>query len=80
MTLTSTQTDALRELGNIGAAHAATVLSQMLNSNIQMTVPEIRLVDISEIYNHLGDEVSALVVFQIQGELANGGFVILHMP
>jgi len=32
--LNSLQSDALRELGNIGAAHAATTLSTMLMTNI----------------------------------------------
>jgi len=35
MELDPFQTDALRELGNIGAAHAATSLSQMLMSPIE---------------------------------------------
>ncbi|MDI6719534.1 MAG: chemotaxis protein CheC [Methanomicrobiales archaeon] len=80
MTLTSSQLDALNELGNIGAAHAATTLSQMLNTNIQMTVPEVRMLDIGDVHLHLGDEIAALVVFQIQGELSSGGFVLLCLP
>ncbi|MFA7153691.1 MAG: chemotaxis protein CheC, partial [Methanoregulaceae archaeon] len=44
MDLSHTQRDALRELGNIGAAHAATTLSTMLMSNIEMDVPEIHLI------------------------------------
>lgn len=46
MELDPFQTDALRELGNIGAAHAATSLSQMLMSPIEMTVPELSLIHI----------------------------------
>jgi chemotaxis protein CheC len=80
MILTSNQCDALRELGNIGAAHAATTLSQMLTTGIDMSVPEIQLVDIADIYRHVGDETSALVAFQIQGEVSNGGYILLHLP
>ncbi|MDD1678263.1 MAG: chemotaxis protein CheC [Methanomicrobiales archaeon] len=80
MMLTANQYDALRELGNIGAAHAATTLSQMLLSGIDMTVPEIQLLDIANIYQHVGDETSALIVFQIQGEVSNGGYILLHLP
>jgi chemotaxis protein CheC len=80
MMLTTNQCDALRELGNIGAAHAATTLSQILTSGIDMTVPEILLVDIADIYHHVGDETSALVAFQIQGEVSNGGYILLHLP
>jgi len=78
--LTDAQCDALREMGNIGAAHAATVLSQMMNSNVEMSVPEIHLVDVSDLHSYIGDEVSAIVVFQITGDLGNGGFVVFQMP
>lgn len=78
--LTSQQRDALRELGNIGAAHAATTLSTMLMSNIEMTVPDISVVDIAKIHEHVGDELSALVIFQITGEVSGGGYVLLHIP
>jgi chemotaxis protein CheC len=67
-------------MGNIGAAHAATTLSQMLATDIQMNVPEISMVDIADIHRYIGDDVAALVVFQIQGELSNGGYVLLHVP
>ncbi len=74
------QTDALNELGNIGAAHAATTLSQMLMSPVEMTVPEVLVVDIADVYQYIGDEISALVVFQIQGDLADGGYIVVSMP
>ncbi|HII76591.1 MAG TPA: chemotaxis protein CheC [Methanolinea sp.] len=78
--LNSHQRDALRELGNIGAAHAATTLSTMLMSNIEMEVPEISVVDIAKIHEHVGDELSALVIFQITGEVSGGGYLLLHIP
>jgi chemotaxis protein CheC len=74
------QTDALNELGNIGAAHAATTLSQMLMSPVEMTVPQVKVVDIADVYQYIGDEVSALVVFQIQGDLSDGGYLVVSMP
>jgi chemotaxis protein CheC len=77
MKLNEVQLDAIRELGNIGAAHAATTLSQMLMCQINMSVPEIQVVDIGEVYNHIGDQYSAMVVFQLQGELEPGGYIIL---
>ncbi|HUU75780.1 MAG TPA: chemotaxis protein CheC [Methanoregulaceae archaeon] len=80
MLLDSRQCDALRELGNIGAAHAATTLSTMLMSNIEMEVPEIHLIDISKIHEHVGDELAALVLFQITGDISSGGYVLVHIP
>jgi len=41
--------DALKELGNIGAGHAATSLSKLLGRTISMSVPEIRVVRIPEL-------------------------------
>jgi len=78
--LNSLQSDALRELGNIGAAHAATTLSTMLMTNIDMEVPEIHVVDIAKIHEYVSDEPAALVIFQITGEVSRGGYVLLHIP
>ena len=47
MKLFEVQADAIQELGNIGAAHAATTLSIMLGSTIEMSVPAIKVVDLS---------------------------------
>jgi chemotaxis protein CheC len=80
MKLTPAQVDALQEMGNIGAAHAATTLSTMLSTNIQMNVPEIKIIDISAIHNYVGDEIAALVLFQINGELSSGGYLLLYVP
>jgi chemotaxis protein CheC len=35
-------TDALQEVGNVGAAHAATALSQLLEKTIMISVPAVR--------------------------------------
>ncbi|HTY15335.1 MAG TPA: chemotaxis protein CheC [Methanoregulaceae archaeon] len=80
MQLTKIQVDALQELGNIGAAHAATTLSTMLSTNIAMNVPEISVIDISEIHKYVGDEIAALVLFQINGEVSSGGYLLLYIP
>jgi hypothetical protein len=37
------QLDALREVANIGAGHAATALSQMTNHTIMIAVPEVNV-------------------------------------
>jgi chemotaxis protein CheC len=79
MKLTHIQADALQELGNIGAAHAATTLSTMLSANVSMSVPEIKVIDISEIYKYVGDEIAALVLFQVNGEVKQGGYLLLYI-
>ena len=80
MELDPIQMDALAEFGNIGAAHAATTLSQMLMSPIEMTVPEVQAVDIARLHQYISNEITAMVVFQIQGEVADGGYIVVSMP
>ncbi|MCU0633146.1 MAG: chemotaxis protein CheC [Methanolinea sp.] len=78
MTFSPEQLDALQELTNIGAAHAATTLSQMLGCDISMSVPEIDIVDIADVGTILGGEVTTMILFQLQGDIPEGGFLILH--
>ena len=50
--LSDLQKDALKELGNIGAGHAATALSQLLNATIKLGEPTIEVIkfrDVSDI-------------------------------
>jgi len=78
LTFSAEQLDALQELTNIGAAHAATALSQMLGCEIGMSVPEMNIVDIGKVGTILGEEVSTMVLFQLQGDIPEGGFLILQ--
>ncbi|MFZ0005627.1 MAG: chemotaxis protein CheC [Methanoregula sp.] len=79
MKLSSTQIDAMQELGNIGAAHAATTLSQMLSSTVEMSVPKIKVVDVAKLADHIGEEPAALVIFELQGEFPHGGYIIVYI-
>ena len=79
MKLSSIQADAIQELGNIGAAHAATTLSQMLGSTVEMSVPAIKAIDISELGQYMGEESAAMVAFELQGEIQHGGYIIFYI-
>ncbi len=52
--LNNFQLDVLKEIGNIGAGHAATALSQLLSEPITMTVPNVSVVSLSEVSEILG--------------------------
>lgn len=80
LVISEQQADELRELGNIGAAHAATTLSTILGTMIQIRVPEIILVGLANLRNYLDDEIAALTVFKIQGQIKGEGYLILHIP
>ena len=53
--LTPLQLDAIREVGNIGTGNAATALSSLLSTRINMTVPQCEMVSIYELGEHYGD-------------------------
>src|SRR5690554_454963 len=52
--LSSIQLDALREVGNIGAGHAATVLSQLLKQKVSMSVPRVNILPLNEAADYIG--------------------------
>ena len=79
MKLSTVQADAIQELGNIGAAHAATTLSLMLGSTIEMSVPAIKVIDLSQLGTYMGEESAAIVVFELQGEIAHGGYILFYI-
>ena len=69
----------MQELGNIGAAHAATTLSQMLGSTIEMSVPAIHMVDLAQLGAYMGEESAAMVAFELQGDIPHGGYVLFYI-
>ncbi len=54
--LSDLQFDVLKEIGNIGAGNATTALSQIMNTKIDMGVPKVALVPLSEIAGIIGSE------------------------
>ena len=67
--LTSMQLDALKEVGNIGSGNAATALSQLLNSKVEMTVPNVNIVSFDQIFDRIGgEEVVVGVLVRVLGD------------
>lgn len=60
-TLTDLQFDVLKEIGNIGAGNATTALSQLMNMKIDMSVPKVALVPLSDISGIIGSEEMIIV-------------------
>ena len=54
MELSPVQLDALREIGNVGAGNSATALSQIINHRIDMNVPEVSIVPITDVPDLVG--------------------------
>ena len=53
--------DVLKEIGNIGAGNAMTALSQMLNCKVDMQVPQVKLLEFSEMATIMGGEEHLMV-------------------
>lgn len=71
--------DVLKEIGNIGAAHAATALSQLLGRKIEMLVPNVNLVSFDEMFELAGgaEKIVAGIFLRIQGDLSGSMFFVL---
>jgi len=78
--LKALQLDALREVENIGAAHAATALSQMTNRRIMITVPKISVSRLEDVSGLVGkpDEIVAAILLHMLGDLT--GRTLLLFP
>lgn len=78
LTLSELQRDALKEVGNIGAGHAATALSQLLNATVKLSEPTIDVLKYRDLSSRIGSPertVAALHMY-IRGE-APGQMVVL---
>ncbi|KQL35533.1 chemotaxis protein CheC [Psychrobacillus sp. FJAT-21963] len=77
--ITSMHLDVLKEIGNIGAAHAATSLSTLLNKKIDMKVPKVEMVSFDEMMELAGgpDSVVAGIYLRIEGDVTGSMFFVL---
>jgi len=78
--LSDSQRDALREVANIGAAHAATALSLMTGAKVLISVPTISVAALEELAPDIGadDAPVAVVPMEMSGGLH--GHTILAFP
>jgi chemotaxis protein CheC len=77
--LTAAERDALREVANIGAGHAATALSQMTGRKIMIDVPEVTVRRLEEATDLVGpaDTVVAAVLMHMMGDLTGRTLLVL---
>lgn len=74
------QLDALKEVANIGAGHAATALSQLTDRRIMISVPEIEITRLEDVPRTFGDPeaIVAAVLMHVLGDLT--GRTLLLLP
>jgi len=77
--ITSLHLDVLKEIGNIGAAHAATSLSSLLNRKIDMRVPKVEMVSFNDMMELVGGAETVVVgiYLRIEGDAQGSMFFIL---
>jgi chemotaxis protein CheC len=80
--LKESQLDAMREVANIGAGHAATALSQMTNRTIMITVPRVKVKPLEDAGDMLGppDQVVASVLMHMMGDLTGRAMLLFPEP
>ncbi|WP_255654848.1 chemotaxis protein CheC [Cohnella sp. REN36] len=71
--------DVLREVGNIGAGHAATALSRLLDKPVDMAVPTVSFIPFEEIADRVGgpEEVVVAVFLRVEGEAPGNIFFLM---
>ncbi|WP_079529867.1 chemotaxis protein CheC [Halobacillus hunanensis] len=71
--------DVLKEIANIGAGHAATSLSKLLDNKIDMCVPSVKLAGFNEVMELAGGAETEVVsvMFRLEGDAPGLMFFIL---
>ncbi len=69
--LNNLEIDTLREIGSIGTGNAATALSQLLQKEVRITMPEVRIMGYNESIDWIGgaEEITAGVLMRLGGEI-----------
>ena len=81
--VSSIHLDILREIGNIGAGHAATALSTLVDKKIEMKIPSVEVISFDEIMDLAGgpdnDNIVVCVFLRIEGEAPGSMFFVLSL-
>lgn len=79
--LTAHDLDALREVSNIGAGHAATALSQVIQDVVALEIPEVRVLRLREVPEAIGgaEQIVAGIHLRVLGEIRGNLLVVLPL-
>lgn len=80
--LTQQYFDVLKELGNIGAGNATTALAQMIGCKVDMSVPQVKLLEFQELGAIVGgdDQIMVSIYLQVEGDIEGSMMFILSKP
>lgn len=65
-TIDEVQFDILKEIGNIGAGNATTALAKLIDSKLDMKVPNVRMVGFQELSTIMGSEEDIMVAVLVK--------------
>ena len=76
--LRDTELDALKEVANIGAGHAATALSQLTGRRIMIDVPSVEVCQIEDAHAAISesDDVVAAILMHVLGDLTGRSLLL----
>jgi len=76
--LSKEQIDALKEVGTIGAGHAANALSQMVDKKIMISVPEVKAIPLKETVELAGppESLVAAIYMKLMGDARGTALLI----
>ncbi len=80
--LSNLEIDALREVASIGAGHAATALSQMIDRTVMISVPTVTIVPLEQVGHLVGrpDDVVSAVLMHMMGDLTGRTLLVFPEP
>lgn len=73
--------DVLKEIGNIGAGNATTAIAKMIGARIDMGVPSVKLMEVSELGTAVGAEDDTVIgiFLEVQNDIKGSMMFLLDM-
>lgn len=73
--------DVLREIGNIGAGNATTTIASMLGTKIDMKVPSVRLMEVSQLGTAIGGEEDTVIgiFLEVQNDIEGSMMFLMDL-
>ena len=82
MKISAMRLEALKEIGNIGTGHAATALSDLLATRVNIEVPKVWLVSVENLEKALGEleAIRVVLYLKVEGEAPGKAVFVLPPP
>lgn len=73
--------DVLKEIGNIGAGNATTAIAKMVGARIDMSVPSVKLLEVSELGTAVGKEDDTIIgiFLEVQNDIEGSMMFLLDI-